>query len=138
VTEDIVRAETAIRRLDDVPHLAGIETLSRLILRAESIASSQIEDLVVSLCPHPKPNHGEGTSFTSQRRGRSLRFQWRVPDPRSMVGFTLFAGAHRLDARVISVHAGPVYRYRVGRMLLGYNRLHVLLRDGGQEVLTAD
>ncbi len=48
VTEDIVSAETAIRRLDAAPHVAGIEALSRLLLRAESISSSQIEGLVVS------------------------------------------------------------------------------------------
>lgn len=48
VAEDIVRAETAIRSLDALPHIAGIEALSRLLLRAESISSSQIEGLVVS------------------------------------------------------------------------------------------
>jgi Fic family protein len=45
---DLVRAEAAIRTLGTLPTTAGIEALSRLLLRAESISSSQIEGLVVS------------------------------------------------------------------------------------------
>jgi Fic family protein len=48
VADDIVRAETAIRTLDALPHVSSVEALSRLLLRAESISSSQIEGLVVS------------------------------------------------------------------------------------------
>jgi Fic family protein len=48
VAEDIVRAEKAVGSLDALPQMAGIEAMSRLLLRAESISSSQIEGLVVS------------------------------------------------------------------------------------------
>jgi Fic family protein len=48
VAENIVRAETAVRALNMAPSVAGVEALSRLLLRAESISSSQIEGLVVS------------------------------------------------------------------------------------------
>jgi Fic family protein len=46
--DEIVRAEVAISRLNAFPHLPGIEAMSRFLLRAESISSSQIEGLVVS------------------------------------------------------------------------------------------
>lgn len=48
VAEDIVRAETAVNSLNTLPQIGGIEAMSRLLLRAESISSSQIEGLVVS------------------------------------------------------------------------------------------
>lgn len=48
VAEDIVRAERAIAALTGSPPIASIEAMSRLLLRAESISSSQIEGLVVS------------------------------------------------------------------------------------------
>lgn len=48
VADDIVHAETAVRSLSALPTIAGMESLSRLLLRAESISSSQIEGLVVS------------------------------------------------------------------------------------------
>jgi len=48
VAEDIVRAETAINSLNALPHMASIEAMSRLLRRAESISSSQIEGLVVT------------------------------------------------------------------------------------------
>ncbi len=48
VMDDVVRAEVAIQNLNAFPHLPGIEAMSRFLLRAESISSSQIEGLTVS------------------------------------------------------------------------------------------
>jgi Fic family protein len=45
---DIAEAEAAIAVSDHGPHLVAMETLARLLLRSESIASSRIEGLVCS------------------------------------------------------------------------------------------
>jgi Fic family protein len=47
-TADIAEAEAAIAVSDHGPHLVAMETLARLLLRSESIASSRIEGLVCS------------------------------------------------------------------------------------------
>ena len=45
---DLAEAEAAIRRLNEVrPNVADIEAMARLLLRAEAVGSSQIEDLKV-------------------------------------------------------------------------------------------
>src|SRR5947209_2990199 len=48
VMADIAATESLLVRLDHVPHLQGIESATRLLLRSESISSSQIEGLEVS------------------------------------------------------------------------------------------
>ncbi len=47
-TEAVASAERAIRELASAPDLAGLEALSRQLLRAESVASSRIEGLQLS------------------------------------------------------------------------------------------
>lgn len=46
--EAVAEAERAVRALDGTPTLAGLEALSRHLLRAESVASSRIEGLRLS------------------------------------------------------------------------------------------
>lgn len=46
--EAVAEAERAVRALDGTPALAGLEALSRHLLRAESVASSRIEGLRLS------------------------------------------------------------------------------------------
>lgn len=48
VAEAAAEAERAVRDLDGAPSLAGLEALSRHLLRAESVASSRIEGLRLS------------------------------------------------------------------------------------------
>jgi Fic family protein len=48
LTYEVSQAEAAVRQLDErARHLVSLETLSRLLLRSESISSSRIEGLVV-------------------------------------------------------------------------------------------
>lgn len=74
--------------------------------------------------------------FSAQQRGNTVTFRWRTPMPSVIAGFYLYAGSHRLDRRIVPVHAGPAYIYRVHwRGHRGFT-LHVVLRTGSQVVVS--
>jgi len=86
------------------------------------------------------PTVARVTRFTARHAGPALIFRWRIPVSSGVAGFNLYAGRHRLNARIIPAHHGVAYRYQVhwtGAAPLGPFRLHVLYRDGHQTVVPA-
>jgi len=75
--------------------------------------------------------------FTAHQAGRALIFRWRMTVSSGVAGFNLYAGRHRLNARIIPTHQGLAYRYQVHGTGSGPFRLHVLYRDGHQTIVPA-
>ena len=48
--------------------------------------------------------------FSAKRHGSAVTFRWRTVLPRILAGFYLYAGSHRLDRRIVPVHARPDLR----------------------------
>ena len=75
--------------------------------------------------------------FVAQRGQHAITFGWRMAMRRGVLGFDLYAGAHRLNAHTIAVHNGPIYHYtaRAGETEIGSRgfTLRVLLA-GGQHI----
>jgi hypothetical protein len=131
VAEDIVRAETALRALDSMPHIAGIEALSRLLLRAESISSSQIEGLVVSqrklaqalfdprlAGPLSTATAGSAAHLSMSSSGdegpwgssclRSAMYSWRTPTGTLPASPPIVTVPSTIDHRCLLGHSRPV------------------------------
>ncbi|MDQ2741923.1 MAG: hypothetical protein M3Z66_06450, partial [Chloroflexota bacterium] len=72
-----------------------------------------------------------------QHRGAILRLSWRLSRVSGVVGFDLYAGRHRLNARLIPVHRSPVYRYQIPWRGTGPYRVLVLLTSGGAVSVSA-
>lgn len=66
---------------------------------------------------------------SAARAGSFLVFHWRLAERSGVVGFNLYAGIHRLNARIISVHIGRTYSYRA-RWMSGPKTLHILRANG--------
>ena len=75
VAAEVTRAETTLARLDSTGNaLANSEALARLLLRAESVASSRIEGLSRSVdggCSAPMQRRGSGWSLSTSPQERS-------------------------------------------------------------------
>lgn len=73
-------------------------------------------------------------NFVAQRQPHAVRFGWRMATQRGVVGFDVYAGAHRLNMRTIAVHDGPIYRYTSHQAAAAYGSrpftLRVLLSSG--------
>ncbi len=74
--------------------------------------------------------------FSAKRHGSAVTFRWRTVLPRILAGFYLYAGSHRLDRRIVPVHARPAYVQRVHWRGGGRFTLHVVLRNGSQVVVS--
>jgi len=68
--------------------------------------------------------------FHAARRGNVVRFSWRVTAGANLAGFNLMAGGQRLNARLIQVHAGPLYRVHLRVMAGTRFQLQAVLRSG--------
>jgi len=68
--------------------------------------------------------------FAARRHGTTATFTWTVSNPAQVVGFNLLASSHRLNRRLIPVHAAPSYRYHLRHAPPGPYQLQVLLRNG--------
>jgi hypothetical protein len=75
--------------------------------------------------------------FSAKRHGSAVTFRWRTVLPRILAGFYLYAGSHRLDRRIVPVHAKPTYVQRLHWRGRGAYSLHVVLRSGSQIVVSA-
>jgi len=74
--------------------------------------------------------------FQVTQQGRTLMFHWRVSAPAGLIGFNLYAGAHQLNAHLIPVHTASRYSYRTRTSRSGPYRLHLVLADGHEIVVS--
>ena len=86
----------------------------------------------VSLSTAPTAAHV--SLFTAQRTGRQLHFTWTLGAAGSVIGFSLYAGTHRLNQRPIATHRSSLYRYTAQWAGHGPYTLHLIMRNG--QVLT--
>jgi hypothetical protein len=71
------------------------------------------------------------TAFRVSKQGSRLTFHWTVVvKPHRVFGFNLFAGAHRLNPKIIPVHAKKRYTYTTHWAGKGPFFLRVLLSNG--------
>jgi len=68
--------------------------------------------------------------FHAARQGNVVRFSWRVTAGANLAGFSLMAGGQRLNARLIQVHASPLYRVHLRVMAGTRFQLQAVLRSG--------
>jgi len=64
------------------------------------------------------------------RHGSTLLLTWRLARPAGVLGFDLFAGSSRINARTIPVHASHQYRFRTTESTAGRYTLDVMLQTG--------
>ncbi len=86
----------------------------------------------VSIAAAPTAAHV--SLFTAQRTGRQLHFTWTLRTAGSVIGFSLYAGTHRLNQRPIATHRSSLYRYTARWAGHGPYTLHLIMRNG--QVLT--
>jgi len=80
------------------------------------------------------PTAAHVSLFTAQRTGRQLHFTWTLRAAGSVIGFSLYAGTHRLNQRPIATHRSSLYRYTARWAGHGPYTLHLIMRNG--QVLT--
>lgn len=69
--------------------------------------------------------------FVAYRVGASMRFTWRLAVSTDVIGFDLYAGQRRLNARTILVHASLEYLYGVtGRIMVATPFMCCFAMDG--------
>ncbi len=78
---------------------------------------------------NPTAAHVSRTSVT--KHGSSLTFRWSLPNHSGIAGFNVDARSHRLNGRLIPVHAAHAYHFTVRYHGAGPYVLQVVLRDGG-------
>ncbi len=54
----------------------------------------------------------------------------------AVLGFNLYSGGHRLNSAIIPVHSNSHYTFRTSHQASGRYMLHVLLRNGGQTLVS--
>jgi len=80
------------------------------------------------------PTAAHVSLFTAQQTGRQLNFTWTVRAASGVIGFSLYAGTHRLNQRPIVTHRSSLYRYTARWAGHGPYTLHLIMRNG--QVLT--
>jgi len=104
----------------------------------DSISSPSIADLtgtVFATGSSSAPTAARVARFSAQHATGTVTFRWSVSSNAGISGFNLFAANHRLNARLIAVHAAHGYRYQSHWRGAGRYTLHVLLRTGGTLVV---
>jgi N-acetylneuraminic acid mutarotase len=96
-------------------------------------ANRNILSSVEMFDPSGTPTMAWVRHFTAHRQSGTIAFQWRVPQPQGILGFNLYAGAHRLNPHLILAHARPQYRYRVRYGGSGPFSLGVTLSTGQEK-----
>jgi len=76
------------------------------------------------------PTVARVSGLALHRRGSTLLLSWRLAHPAGVVGFDLFAGSSRINARTIPVHASHQYRFRTTESTAGRYTLDVMLQTG--------
>ncbi len=76
------------------------------------------------------PTAAHVSLFTAQRTGRQLHFTWTLRSAGSVIGFSLYAGTHRLNQRPIATHRSSLYRYTARWAGHGPYTLHLIMRNG--------
>ncbi len=70
------------------------------------------------------------TRLSVHRTGAMLVLSWQLARPAAVIGFNLYGGARRLNARMIATHAGHRYHFVTGRSGASRYLLDVLLESG--------
>ena len=81
------------------------------------------------------PTVARVSGLALHRRGSTLLLGWRLAHPAGVLGFDLFAGATRLTAHTIPVHAAREYRFRTTQTTARRYTLQVILRNGQRIVI---
>lgn len=84
----------------------------------------------VSIAAAPTAAHV--SLFTAQRTGRQLHFTWTLRAASGVIGFSLYAGSHRLNQRPIATHRSSLYRYTARWAGHVPYTLHLIMRNGQQ------
>ncbi len=102
---------------------------------APSIA--QLTGTVFATGTSSAPTAARVSRFSAQHEAGTVTFRWHVVSNADITGFNLLAAQHRLNARVIAVHASRGYRYQSHWSGAGRYSLQVLLRNGGMLIVPA-
>jgi len=78
------------------------------------------------------PTVAQVERFSARRSGARLHFSWTMKASGATLGFSVYAGSHRLNRSLIPVHGSPTYRYSVHWTGKGPYSLRVLLSGGRQ------
>jgi len=81
------------------------------------------------------PTAARVSALSLHWHGSTLLLSWRLAHPAGVLGFDLFAGATRLTAHTIPVHAAREYRFRTTESTAGRYSLEVILRNGRRIVI---
>lgn len=110
---DLAEAEAAVAVAEHSEHLLGMETLARLLLRGESVASSRIEGLVCSQRRLAEaafaPEHASHTARQVLANIEALREAVTTAASVSTMTVDVFCGIHAIlvrDDRELRDHAG--------------------------------
>ena len=76
------------------------------------------------------PTVARVSGLALHRQGSTLLLSWRLAHPAGVVGFDLFSGSSRINARTIPVHASHQYRFRTTESTAGRYTLDVMLQTG--------
>lgn len=76
------------------------------------------------------PTAAHVSLFTAQQTGRQLHFTWTLRPASGVIGFSLYAGTHRLNQRPIPTHRSSLYRYTARWAGHGPYTLHLIMRNG--------
>ena len=117
-------------------HLANessVNGCAQLIIDDNALDRPNVSDLrdAIFAGNDASPTYAPVTHFRAIHRGPKLVFTWRMANHSGVVGFNLYAGAHKLNARIVPVHTSPRYTVRTpwrhGKR--GYT-LQIVLRNG--------
>ncbi len=100
------------------------------------LVTANLNDNTVSVLLNTtaKPTLSHVTRTGVARHGGSITLHWTLARQSGITGFSVYAGMHRLNRRVIPVHAARGYRYTTSWRGTGPYTLHILLRQGQQIV----
>ncbi len=101
-----------------------------------SAVNGQLGAGVAQIFVHSGTTAAHVSRFQVAQQGRTLMFHWRVSAPAGLIGFNLYAGAHQLNAHLIPIHTGLRYSYRTRTSSSGPYRLHLVLANG-QEIVVS-
>lgn len=101
-----------------------------------SAVNGQLGAGVAQIFVQSGPSAAYVSRFQVAQQGRTLKFHWRLAAPAGLIGFNLYAGAHQLNAHLIPIHTGSRYSYRTRASSSGPYRLHLVLADG-QEIVVS-
>ena len=114
---------------------AGTAQVGGFLEQADSVGPGANYTVGAS-CTNGKPTAARVSRATVQRHQHSLVFHWTMSANSAVIGFNLYSGGHRLNRAIIPVHSASHYTYRTSYRASGRYTLHLLLRNGGQTLVS--